>query len=134
MSLLRAYFFPGLLLILFVPHGSMARQLDVIEQEIDHLLVFVEHSPCVFVRNGTSYTGGKARAHIQKKLNYISKRKQEITTEQFIKYAASQSSLSKKPYTVQCGSKTITSENWLTEELARYRRLSILDNAEQKGN
>jgi len=94
------------------------------EQEIDHLLQFIEHSGCTFIRNNDSYDGARARAHIQKKYTYIKKRKNQVSAEQFIKYAASKSSLSKKVYMVHCGTKTMTSESWLVEELEQYRQLS----------
>jgi len=92
------------------------------EQEIDHLLQFIEHSGCTFIRNNDSYDGARARAHIQKKYTYIKKRKNQVSAEQFIKYAASKSSLSKKVYMVHCGTKTMTSESWLVEELEQYRQ------------
>lgn len=88
------------------------------------MLQFIEHSGCTFIRNNESYSGVRAREHIQKKFNYISKRKKQVSAEQFIKYAASQSSLSKKPYMVQCGTERITSESWLVGELEQYRQLS----------
>lgn len=94
------------------------------EQEIEHLLQFIEHSGCTFIRNNDSYAGAQARAHIQKKYNYIKKRKNQVSAEEFIKYAASQSSLSKKVYMVNCGTKTMTSESWLVGELEQYRQLS----------
>lgn len=96
-----------------------------LEGEIDHLLHFVEHSGCTFIRNSASYDGVRAREHIQRKYSYILKRKKELSTEQFIRYAASRSSLSGKPYMVHCGSKTFTSESWLLEELERYRLAGV---------
>ena len=118
--------FIGILLLLILLPVSAASEsfgLDS-EQEIGHLLQFIEHSECTFIRNNESYSGVRAREHIQKKFNYIKKRKKEVSAEQFIKYAASQSSLSKKPYTVNCGTRTLTSESWLIGELKQYRQLS----------
>ncbi len=96
-----------------------------LEEEIDHLLHFIEHSGCTFIRNSTSYDGVRAREHIQRKYSYILKRKKELSAEQFIRYAASRSSLSGKPYMVSCSSKTRTSESWLLEELERYRQTAV---------
>ncbi len=114
-----------LLLLILVPVNAVGESSDLDSaQEIGHLLQFIEHSDCTFIRNNETYSGVRAREHIQKKFNYIKKRKKEVSAEQFIKYAASQSSLSKKPYMVNCGTRTLTSESWLIGELEQYRQLS----------
>ena len=88
--------------------------------EIEHLLNFVADSGCTFERNGSNYDSVEARAHIQRKYNHI---KNKINnTEDFIKYAASKSSMSGRKYHATCSGQTITSEDWLTQELARYRQ------------
>ena len=111
----------GILFFFTIPAVSFAdSQKDTLDREITHLLDFINHSECEFVRNGESHTGPKAREHIEKKYNYVKKRVD--STENFIKYAASRSSLSRKPYTIQCGEEIITSRVWLTEELERYRQ------------
>jgi len=113
-----------MLLAFFVPatvSGYESRLGD--ENEINHLLAFVEHSDCTFVRNDVKYDGERARKHLERKFNYIKKRTEQVSAELFIEYAASKSSLSKKPYTVECESRIITSERWLLDELERYRRL-----------
>lgn len=53
----------------------------------------------VFIRNGTEYDAGKAREHLQSKLAYGGDRIK--TAEEFIKYCATQSSLSHKPYQIR---------------------------------
>lgn len=114
-----------LLLVIVLPVVAIGESSGTdAEQEIDHLLQFIEQSGCTFIRNNESYSGVRAREHIQKKFNYIVKRKKQVSAEQFIRYAASQSSLSKKPYMVQCGTEMITSESWLVGELEQYRQLS----------
>ncbi|MGV8769526.1 DUF5329 family protein, partial [Pseudomonas aeruginosa] len=40
-------------------------------QEIGRLLSFVEDSGCTFIRNGSEYPAAEARAHLQKKLDYL---------------------------------------------------------------
>lgn len=117
----------GVLLLLFFPASVVGDSLPRDHEEIDHLLGFIEHSDCTFFRNNSSYSGARAREHIQKKYNYIKKRKTGLTAEQFIKYAASRSSLSQKPYRVYCGAEPVSSEKWLLDELERYRRSSTLD-------
>ena len=102
------------------------------QQEIDHLLQFIEHSDCTFIRNNRSYSGVRAREHIENKFNYVKKRKQQLSAEEFIEYAASRSSLSKKQYQVNCGPDTLTSESWLVGELERYRQ-EVIDNSSMQG-
>jgi hypothetical protein len=88
-------------------------------EEIDHLLAFVDSSGCTYVRNGKEYSPAEAREHIGRKYDYI--RDRISTTEQFIRYAATESSISGKPYTVICGGQEEPSADWLKRELARYR-------------
>lgn len=88
--------------------------------EIEHLLNFVANSGCTFERNGTEYDSVEARAHIQLKYDHIKKKVKN--TEDFIRYAASQSSMSGKKYHATCNGKTITSREWLTNELEHFRK------------
>jgi hypothetical protein len=87
--------------------------------EIQHLLQFIESSGCEFERNGTVYDSKEARSHIERKYDYIQSRVDN--TENFIKYAASRSSMSGKKYQVTCNSQKQTSAEWLHDELSRYR-------------
>ncbi|WP_457666761.1 DUF5329 family protein [Thiolapillus sp.] len=89
-------------------------------KEIEHLLGFVEDSGCTFERNGSTYDSREARSHIQRKYDYIKKRVK--TAEDFIRYAATESSMSGRKYHATCEGRTITSEEWLTTELKRYRQ------------
>ena len=99
-----------------IPVVSGAADLDQTAKEIDHLLVYISQSTCQFIRNDKSYDA----AHIQKKYDYIQSRIK--TTEDFIRYAASQSSMSGKPYRIRCGDETMLCADWLHEELERYRQ------------
>ncbi|MDR5753038.1 MULTISPECIES: DUF5329 family protein [unclassified Caballeronia] len=56
-----------------------------------------------FNRNGTWYSGMEAKAHLLAKLHYLENRTTLTSTEQFIELAARKSSVSGKPYLVQCG-------------------------------
>lgn len=98
-------------------------QAATMEEEIEHLLDFVEKSGCEFERNGSTYDSVEAREHIQRKYDYIKKRIK--TTEDFIRYAASQSSMSGRKYHATCDGKTVTSEEWLTKELWNYRKKEV---------
>lgn len=87
--------------------------------EIGHLLRFIGSSDCSFVRNGDEYDAAGARSHIERKYDYA-KRWIE-TSEQFIEYTATKSSVSGKPYRVICAGREEPSSVWLLQELARFR-------------
>ena len=89
------------------------------QDEIRHLLRFVENSDCEFDRNGMVYDSKEARTHIERKYDYIDSR--VGNTEEFIKYAATRSSMSGEKYQVTCGGKEQASAEWLHNELTRYR-------------
>lgn len=106
------------LLLLFALNNTVSAAST--NDEIEHLLNFVADSGCTFERNGNDYDSVEARAHIQRKYDHI---KDKISsTEDFIQYAASQSSMSGKKYHATCNGQTITSKDWLTQELKRYRQ------------
>ncbi|HEY1058289.1 MAG TPA: DUF5329 domain-containing protein [Limnobacter sp.] len=92
------------------------------QREIEHLLAFVEQSPCEFNRNGSWYTTKDAVKHIRRKYQYLLDRDLTDTAELFIERAASESSFSGKAYQVRCpGQAVVRSGDWLRAELARYR-------------
>lgn len=107
-----------ILLMLFTAFFGHAVAASM-EAEITHLLQFVEDSGCTFERNGSNYDSKEAKSHILHKYNYIKNRIK--STEDFIRYAASESSMSGRQYHATCDGKTITSREWLTEELKRFR-------------
>lgn len=107
-----------LFLLLFVPEAF--GNDPAFEEEVAHLLTFVEQSDCTFFRNGKAYSSIEARAHIDNKYNYIKGR--ISSAEQFITYGASKSSITGKKYTVDCEGATMTSGQWLGEELAAFRK------------
>lgn len=95
---------------------------DMMEKEIRHLFDHLQKSPCEFNRNGKWYTAEEAVAHIQHKYQYLMKKGLINSTEQFIDRAASESSLSGKPYMVRCGaSEPIKCSDWFHKELRRLR-------------
>ncbi|MEH6549675.1 MAG: DUF5329 domain-containing protein [Pseudomonadales bacterium] len=89
------------------------------DQEITHLLDFVEHSRCNFNRNGTVHKSLEARQHMELKYGYA--KRWVGTAEDFIKYTATQSTISKRPYHVVCDGQQIPSAEWLIGELKKYR-------------
>lgn len=90
------------------------------QKEIRHLFGFIKNSQCKLNRNGTVHPAAEALEHIAKKYSYF---KEEIkTTEDFIKFAATKSTLSGIYYTVTCGdNKTQKTQQWLLAELSRFR-------------
>jgi hypothetical protein len=63
-----------------------------------------------------------AQAHLRDKYKYLTARNLINTTEDFIDKAATESSISGQPYEVRCkGGATVRSNQWLRDELARFR-------------
>lgn len=95
----------------------------VASKEIDHLLTFIGNAKCTFIRNGSDYTSAEGKDHIAMKYNKI--KDKVTTTEDFIRYAATESSMSGKAYKVRCaGTPELTSADWLKAELAKFRAQS----------
>lgn len=89
-------------------------------KEVNHLIHFVKTSDCRLTRNGTEHPPAKSAAHIEKKYNYF--RNKIKSTEDFIKYSATKSTMSGKHYTVTCpGKEPIKTRDWLLEELKLFR-------------
>jgi hypothetical protein len=111
-----APFLAVLLWCLMIPpspsHAGMAL-------EIDHLLQYIETSGCTFNRNGTVHDSEEAAAHIRKKFDYA--KRWIKSTEDFIRYTATKSSISGQPYFVICNGTEMPTAEWLTDELARFR-------------
>jgi hypothetical protein len=103
--------------------GAAAPLAPRTQAEIDHLLDYIAHSDCRFYRNGSWHGMEEARSHVSTKLEYLRERGQVDSAEAFIEKAASRSSLSGKPYQVECaGMPALASEDWLKAELDRWRR------------
>lgn len=90
--------------------------------EIDGLFSALLQSGCEFSRNGSRYSAKQASQHLQGKYDYLLKKKLVPNTEAFIERAASQSSMSSKPYLVRCpGLPEVRSKQWFTEQLQQIR-------------
>ena len=88
--------------------------------EVNHLLAFIKESGCIINRNGTDHPAVKGISHIEKKYDYF---RDDITsTEEFIEYSATKSTMSGDFYMVSCpGKETIMTQDWLMAELKRFR-------------
>lgn len=99
-----------------------AQPTPAAKQEVAHLLDFVTRSGCQFNRNGSWHEPAQAAEHLSQKYEYLLKRGLVVSAEDFIARAASESSMTGKPYLVRCSSGApLHSAAWLQTELARYR-------------
>jgi hypothetical protein len=113
----------ALFFILCVSNSVKALPLpEAARQEIGQLLNILENSGCQFKRNESWYTSQEAQVHLHKKLEYLLKKEKIVSAEQFIALAASQSSISGRPYMVQCpGIPQVESKKWLAMQLQHIR-------------
>ena len=123
-------FVKGLVLVLALALGLGLSSMPIahaeppkdVQIEVSFLLGYIEGSGCAFYRNGSWHDSRTAQSHIRDKYNYLAARNEINTTEEFIERAATESSLSGQAYAVKCnGGATLTSSQWLREELARFR-------------
>lgn len=92
------------------------------DHEIDGLLAALRTSGCKFQRNGSWYDGPKAAEHLQEKRTWLDKRGKILTSEDFIRLAGTQSSLSGKAYAVKCPDRPqVSSEAFLQDALRKFR-------------
>lgn len=106
-----------------LPAEGLSTTDDALLHTISHLLKFVEESNCVFIRNDKEYNSREAAKHLKTK--YGSFLNNVKTPEEFIELAASKSMVSGQLYWVRCDDDSpIPSADWLTEELANYRKTS----------
>jgi len=101
-------------LLLFAPSS----QADT-ATEIGHLFEYIAWSGCAFIRNGSPYDNTAAVAHLRKK--YTHTKRWVKTTEEFIRYTATKSSMTGRPYSVICNGVETPTAQWLTDELERFR-------------
>ena len=96
-----------------------------VQAEVRTLLERLAASDCRFKRNGSWHGAAEARDHLQRKYAYLAERDAIGSTEQFIDRAASRSSVSGRPYWVQCaGNDPVQSGRWLTTLLRTLRAQS----------
>jgi hypothetical protein len=95
----------------------------VTQREISALLQALGSSQCDFFRNGSWYDSARAESHLARKLDYFERKGLLSTAEAFIDDAASQSSMSGKPYQVRCpGHVAEPSAVWLKRKLEELRQ------------
>lgn len=71
-------------------------------------------------RNGKQYDSENAYSHVIRKYEYF--REDIKTSEDFVEYAASKSTMSGEYYLILCENEpAMRTRDWLLEELRRYR-------------
>ncbi|MBP6797509.1 MAG: DUF5329 family protein [Luteimonas sp.] len=92
------------------------------EAEIAALIEALGSSGCEFQRNGAWHGAARARAHLQRKYDWLRARGLAETPELFIERAASRSSASGQAYRVRCpGQPETSSAEWFDARLRRLR-------------
>ena len=95
-----------------VPAGQVA--------EVEHLIEYLQNSDCRMVRNGKPHSSKDGANHVRRK--YAHFRNEISSTEDFIRYSATKSTISGRYYEVLCpGEAPVRSKDWLLEELRAYR-------------
>ena len=107
-----------LLALPIVAHAAPSAQARA---EIAGLMDSLARSGCQFQRNGDWHDAAQARAHLQRKYDYLLKKGLVDTSEQFIQRAASKSSLSGRAYRVKCAGKEQDAATWFDAQLRRLR-------------
>ena len=98
---------------------TTAQAADAVD-EIDFLASAVGSSGCTFIRNGKRHDAADAEAHLRMK--YRRGKRYAPTAELFIERLASRSSISNKPYYIECGDgEPVETGIWLTQRLEDYR-------------
>lgn len=99
---------------------SPAAYDDRTAADIAYLLDAIRHAPCEFLRNGDAYDGNEAADHIADKYDHY--RADIHSADDFIELVASRSSMSGRPYEVQCpGESRVTASTWLNGKLQQRR-------------
>lgn len=95
---------------------------DTARREIALLIGALDGSSCRFQRNGTWHNAAEARAHLQRKYDYLLKKDKVDTAEQFIERAASRSSMSGESYRITCpGQPEQSAASWFGARLQALR-------------
>ena len=105
------------------PTVASSAELNAVgKTEIEHLLKRLEVSNCRFQRNGSWYTAAQARTHLAKKYQYLLDKQLLGSAEDFVSGCATKSSMTGKPYWVQCGTQEpVRSADWMAIQLLEVR-------------
>ncbi|MFW2405536.1 MAG: DUF5329 domain-containing protein [Gammaproteobacteria bacterium] len=109
--------------LLFAAMTALPALATTPDIEIQYLLDAVGDSSCTFNRNGKEHSADEARDHLAMKYRRAGSRRIK-TAESFIKYLASESSWTGKPYSIECDGASVPSRDWLTDRLTTFRATS----------
>ena len=113
------------LVLLFIPALACAShepQRHTPEQEISHLIGYLQGSGCQLKRNRVWQDANEAVGHFSRQYRSLSGQRPVESAEEFIRSAASQSRVTGQPYMVRCeDGREQPSALWLGAELQRYR-------------
>ena len=119
---MRLRFFTAAIAFFLASAPAFAAPSAKARQEIAGLMQALGASRCEFNRNGSWYDATRARAHLQRKYDYLLKKDLVDSAEQFIDRAASRSSFSGKAYRVRCpGRSEQDAAGWFRDQLQRLR-------------
>jgi hypothetical protein len=114
-------FIASLLLLFMSSTVSLADVSESQALEIDYLIGYLQTSDCQMIRNGKAYSGEDGAKHVRRKFDHF--RDKISSTEEFIAYSATKSTMSGRLYEVQCpGEEPVPSSEWLLEELEVHRK------------
>jgi hypothetical protein len=101
------------------PLAASADEAVVSEVEIEQLLVAIGESGCEFIRNGKRHSASDAESHLRMK--YKRARRYAKTAELFIERLATASSMTRRPYEIDCGGEPERTGDWLKDQLDGLR-------------
>ena len=104
--------------IIVSPHFSPGSR-EQAQDDIQHLLQYIEGSGGEFERYGTVYDSKETRSHNERKFDHVKSHVDEA--EDIIKYAATKSSMSGNKCQVACNGSRQMSADWLHDEPTKFR-------------
>ena len=99
--------------------AAAADEAVVAEVEIEQLLIAIGESGCEFIRNGKRHSASDAESHLRMK--YKRGRRYAKTAELFIERLATASSMTRRPYEIDCGGEPERTGDWLKARLDGLR-------------
>lgn len=112
---------PVAMLLGLSANAALAAPSAATRVEIEQLMDRLSTSGCSFQRNGSWHDAVEARAHLQRKYDYLLRKEQVGSTAQFIERAASRSSLSGRAYRVKCEGREQDAASWFKQRLQELR-------------
>jgi hypothetical protein len=109
----------SVILVLFLSSASSDVPQEQVA-EVEHLIKYLADSDCRMIRNGKSYDAKDGAKHMRRKYDYF--RNKISSTEEFIEYAGTKSTMSGRLYEVLCVDQQAEfTRDWLLNELEAFR-------------